>query len=73
MSQYPRHLIFHWSLSEAQWEKEVREGGGELNAAVNANLSRPETCRVSPVGLHMLSDGGCIALVPLRSKQWLTP
>lgn len=51
----------------------MREGRGELNVVVNANLSRPETCRMSPVGLHTLSDGGCIALVPLRSKQRLTP
>lgn len=72
-SQYPSHLIFHWSLSEAQWEKEVREGRGELNAIVNANQGRPETCHMSPVGLHTLSDDGYIALVPLRSKQRLAP
>lgn len=67
-SQYPSYLIFHWSPSEAEWEIEMREGRGELNAIVNANQSKPETCRMSPVGLHMLSDGWCTYLVALRSK-----
>lgn len=71
-SQYPSYLICHWSLSEADWENEMREGCWELNAIVNANQSRPETWLCFfVVCTRWLMVGALTRLLWDQSRDWL--